>query len=258
MSKTKIKIDKASPIILSLLGAVGVIGTAVTAVKVTPKALAQLEEKKQKLKTEELSVQETVTTVWKTYIPTAALAFGTIACIFGVGLLEKHQQAALTSAYALISNSYNAYKDKLKELYGEEAHETIMKSVVKENCRDVHISTAGLASVDTLEFYPETESEVVRTFYDAFSDRHFESTIERVLQAEYHLNRNFTLAGEASVNEFYDFLGLDEIEGGDEKGWDTSSGMGWVDFSHYTVTLDDGMEILVIEMIFEPEVLDLS
>lgn len=244
--------QRLSPAILSLLGTVGVVVTAVTAVKATPKALAQLEEKKIELKDEELSVKETVVAVWKCYVPTAAIAFSTIACILGASLLGKHQQAALTSAYALLSNSYNTYKSKLRELYGEEAHQTIMDSIVKSKCSEVRISTPGLMAVDTLDFCPEMESEIVRTFYDVFSDRYFESTIDKVLQAEYHLNRNFALGSSVTVNDFYDFLGLDAIDAGDKIGWSGLSDIYWIDFNHYCITLDDGMEILVIEMVFEP------
>ena len=48
-------------------------------------------------------------------------------------VLSKRQQAALTSAYALLNDSYNNYKDKLKELYGEEAHQKIVDAIAAEN-----------------------------------------------------------------------------------------------------------------------------
>lgn len=60
------------------------------------------------------------------YIPAAISGTATIFCIFGANVLSKRQQAALTSAYALLNDSYNNYKDKLKELYGEEAHQKIV------------------------------------------------------------------------------------------------------------------------------------
>ena len=71
---------------------------------------------------------------WKCYIPTAAFGLSTIACIMGANALNSRKQAALTSAYALINQSYKEYKDKLKELYGEEAHNAIVDSIVSEKC----------------------------------------------------------------------------------------------------------------------------
>ena len=72
---------------------------------------------------------------WKCYIPTAAFGLSTIACIMGANALNSRKQAALTSAYALINQSYKEYKDKLKELYGEEAHNAIVDSIVSEKCK---------------------------------------------------------------------------------------------------------------------------
>ena len=97
------------------------------------------------------------------------------------------------------------------------------------------------------------EPEVSRTFYDSFSQRYFESTIEKVIQAEYHLNRNFMFAGVIPLNDFYEFLGLEKTELGDAVGWSNCNGdIYWIDFDHHRLTLDDGMEIYVIDMVFEP------
>ena len=97
------------------------------------------------------------------------------------------------------------------------------------------------------------EPEIVRTFYDAFSQRHFESTISKVIQAEYHLNRNFMFNGVISLNDFYEFLGLEKIKIGDDLGWSNCNGdIYWIDFNHHRIDLDDGMEIFVIDMVFEP------
>ena len=76
---------------------------------------------------------------------------------------------------------------------------------------------------------------------------------EKVIQAEYHLNRNFMFAGVIPLNDFYEFLGLEKTELGDAVGWSSCNGdIYWIDFNHHRLTLDDGMEIYVIDMVFEP------
>lgn len=137
---------------------------------------------------------------------------------------------------------------------GAEAHNAIMDSIVKEKCKDISIYTPGcLVSSSSLDFGEGMEPEITRTFYDAFSQRYFESTIEKVIQAEYHLNRNFMFAGVIPLNDFYEFLGLEKTELGDTVGWSSVNGdIYWIDFNHHRLTLDDGMEIYVIEMVFEP------
>lgn len=126
---SKIYLRKASPIILSGLGAAGVIVTSVLAVRATPKALRKIRadsKANHKGDPEAYSKLEAVKSAWVCYIPAAISGTATIFCIFGANVLSKRQQAALTSTYALLNDSYNNYKDKLRELYGEEAHQKIV------------------------------------------------------------------------------------------------------------------------------------
>lgn len=255
--KSGLYVRKYSPVALSCVASVGVVVTAVAAVKATPKAVMLIQADSRKKHDGDpyaATKKEAVIAAWKCYIPAVAIGASTIACIMGANALNRHQQAALTSAYALVQNSYKEYKDKLKELYGEEAHNAIMDSIVKEKCKDISIYTPGcLVSSSSLDFGEGMEPEITRTFYDAFSQRYFESTIEKVIQAEYHLNRNFMFAGVIPLNDFYEFLGLEKTELGDTVGWSSVNGdIYWIDFNHHRLTLDDGMEIYVIEMVFEP------
>lgn len=257
LHKSGLYVRKYSPVALSCVASIGVVVTAVAAVKATPKAVMLIQADSRKKHDGDpyaATKKEAVVAAWKCYIPAVAIGASTIACIMGANALNRHQQAALTSAYALVQNSYKEYKDKLKELYGEEAHNAIMDSIVKEKCKDISIYTPGcLVSSSSLDFGEGMEPEITRTFYDAFSQRYFESTIEKVIRAEYHLNRNFMFAGVIPLNDFYEFLGLEKTEFGDTVGWSSVNGdIYWIDFNHHRLTLDDGMEIYVIEMVFEP------
>lgn len=247
---------KYSPIILSCIASVGVVATTVSAVKATPKAIKLIQQDSKEKHDGDLNAytkKEAFMSAWKCYIPTGLFAGSTIACIISACALSQHQQAALISAYALVQNSYKEYKNKLNELYGEEAHNTIINSIVSEKVKDASISAAGGWYNSTLDFGDSDNPEIIRTFYDSFSDRYFETTIEKVIQAEYHLNRNFMLNGVISLNDFYDFLGLENSNFGDTVGWSSVNGdIYWIDFNHHKITLDDGMEIFVIEMVFEP------
>ena len=46
--------------------------------------------------------------------------------------------------------------------------------------------------------FDEHDPDENRLFYDEYSRRYFESSVSRVLQAEYHLNRNFVMSGHLS------------------------------------------------------------
>jgi len=196
--RSKIYLRKASPTILSGLGAAGVIVTSVLAVRATPKALRKIR------------------------------------------------------ADSKTNDSYNNYKDKLKELYGEEAHQKIVDAIAAEKAKDVYITSTGLVRNSSLDF-DEHDPNDERLFYDAYSNRYFESSINRVIQAEYHLNRDFVISGYLPANHFYQLLGLEPLEGGDTVGWSIDTGIYWIDFNHSKVTLDDGLEVLVIDMDWVPD-----
>ena len=98
-----------------------------------------------------------------------------------------------------------------------------------------------------------SSDEVEHLFYDEFSERYFTSTIDKVLQAEYHLNRNLALGGIMTLNDWFEFLGLEKAPDGDTLGWSVCDSYYWLDFNHSKTVLDDGLECYLISMIFEPD-----
>lgn len=236
--------------ILTGLGGAGVVATTVMAVKATPKAVKLLEEAKEE-KGEELTVVEKVKVAGTTYLPTVVTGAATIACIFGANVLNKRHQASLASAYALVDSSYKDYKNKVKELYGEETHQEVVNAIMIEKAEDVYVHSECLCA--SCDLATEENDGEPKTFYDEHSNRYFEATIEQVITAEYHLNRNFTLRGYAVLNELYEFLGLETTDYGSVLGWAVNDDeIYWVDFNHRKVILPDNMEVYIIETPYEP------
>lgn len=250
LKSSKKIIDKNGSTILTILGVIGVIGTSVMVMKATPK-VTDIVTKKEKERDEKISKWEYIKIVYPVYIPAMIMGLATIGCIIGANILNKQSQASLASAYALLDRSYKEYRNKLKELYGEEAHANIIDSIAIDNSKDVHISCEAMFSYCDLSVENNNGEPIL--FYDAFSKRYFKKTIEQVLSAEYHTNRNFTLAGELCVNEFYEFMGLNQIEGGEDLVWVVCEEYTWIDFNHRKVILDDNQECYIIEMISEPK-----
>lgn len=251
MMKPNMFLKKNSATILTVAAAAGVITTSILSAKAAIKASRVLAHKEEE-KGEKLTLEETMSAVWAIYIPPVVAGVSTIACVFGANILNQRQQASLASAYALIDSSYKEYKAKLKELYGEEAHNNIVDAIAAEKCDEVHISAEGLTSAYTQEIESDAEP---RLFYDEYSGRYFETTIEKVLLAEYHLNRNYILRGFARLNEFYEFLGLEPTDYGETIGWDICGEIYWIDFNHRKAFIgddNDGFECYIIEMPYYP------
>lgn len=240
LRSSKLFLKRNSSTILTVVGATGVIATSVMAVKATPKALAMIEKAKEE-KGEDLTKLETIKVAGPAYIPAAIAGISTIACIFGANILNKRQQAALMSAYALIDNSYKEYKNKVEELYGDGANSQIRSEIAKDKYEENDIS----------------KNDGKELFFDAFSSRYFESTMEDVIKAEYDLNRILAADYGVYLNEFYELLGLEAVDYGNYLGWSSCELVetywsSWVDFNHEKITMDDGLECTIITMVMEP------
>ena len=237
--------------ILTCLGGIGVVTTAVTVAKTTPKVMNLLEEAKKK-KGEELTSVEKFKIATPSYIPSILIGIGTIACVVGANVLNKRHQAALVSAYALIDSSFKEYKQKLKELYCPEAHNEIANAIAVEKV-DPDWAISGSYMTSSCDLTQEEACGEPVLFYEEYGNRYFESTIEQVISAEYHLNRNYILRGYAYLNELYEFLGIETTDYGSVLAWaPTDEGEYWIEFNHNKVVMDDGLECYILEMPFEP------
>ena len=240
LNHSKLFLKRNSSTILTCVGGAGTIATAVLAVKATPKAMKLLDRAKEE-KGEDLTKVEMVKVAWKPYIPAIITGASTLACIFGANILNKRQQAALTSAYALLDNSYKEYKKKAGELYGEDADQRIREEIAKDKYVEEDISV----------------SDNKQLFYDQFSRRYFESTTADVIRAEYEMNRRLSTFSGVYLNEFYELLGIPSVNYGDHLGWSGAEiydmcWESWLDFIHEKVIMDDGLECMIISFSIDP------
>lgn len=248
-NSSKLYLKHNSSTVLTFIGIAGVVTTSVMTAKATIKAFEIVNEAECEKK-EPLTKKEIVVLAGPSYFPAILVGASTIACILGANVLNKKQQALLSSAYAFANTSFKEYKNKVKEIYGEEAHNKIIDSLAVEKAKDANVTAPGIFSNCSLSTGDDSEP---RLFYDEYSGRYFETTTEQVLQAEYHLNRNYILRGYATLNEFYEFLGLEQTDYGEILGWSPSNGeMYWIDFNHRKLIMEDGLECYIIEMPFEP------
>lgn len=240
LSSFKKTMVQNAPGILVGVGIVGMAGTTILAVKATPKAIILIEEKKKELKVESLTPVETVKTTWKCYIPAAVTGVMSTACLIGASSVSARRNAALATAYNITKVALNDYKNAVVETIGEKKEQIVRDAVAKKN----------------IERDPVTSTEVVVTergttlCYDAVFGRYFRSDIDTIKRAVNELNRNIVSSMYASLNEFYDEIGLPPIEIGDKLGWNMDDGQIEVDFSSQLAA--DGTPCLVISFNVAP------
>lgn len=242
--KSKVVFKKHGSTILTCAGAVGLVATAVSVGKATPKVMNLIEENEAE-KGSELTTVEKIRIAAPHYIPAVLIGAGSIACMFGANALNKKQQASITSAYALLDNSFKQYKGKIEELYGEGANMRVREEIAKDKYEEEPILI---------------ESDGKQLFYDDWSGRYFESTMADVIKAEADLNKELhSMCDGVYLNKWYELIGLDPIPEANELGWSTSilSEMYWaywIEFDHETVVMEDGLECVIIVMRYEPTI----
>ena len=231
--------------ILSCLAVGGVAGTAILSGRAAIKAKEKLKEKP------DMSTKEKVKELTPIYILPASVGVATVACILGANGLSRKQQASMLAAGVMLEQTYKRYKGKAEELLGKGKVET---EIAKDDYNDIP--------------KPEIGKEERLFYYNYYHDDptdlygfYFTSTKEKVLKAEYDLNRTFNIRSIVTLNDFMKLLDHDPVEGGDEVGWSYELGhdyygYSWIDFEHYDTVMDDGLECTIITTPFDPCMLD--
>jgi len=213
-----------SSTILTGLGVVGSLGSAVLAVKATPRAVRKMETayiQKNNARAFEaeiadgetveevpLSRVEVIKVVWKDYIPAVTMEVITIGCIIGAQSINMRRQAALISAFGITEAAFREYQERV----AAESPATDRK-VRDETARDL------------IKDNPVSKAEVLligngeQLFYDAKSDRYFMSTVQKVQKTVNDLNFRILNQDYVSLNEFYSVIGLKDLPDGDDMGW---------------------------------------
>lgn len=212
IKKTKIKVLKRSPEILTGVGIAGMITTTVLAVKATPKALDLIEKRKYELETDKLPKKEVIKQCWKVYIPAAVTGTASIICLVGASSVHIRRNAALTAAYKLSETALHDYQEKVIETIGEKKEQAVRDAVDKKRVED----------------NPVSNNEVIVTAkgntlcLDYYTGRYFESDIEQFKRAINKINSVMLCDDYVSLNDLYDELGLDRVALGDEMGWNVN------------------------------------
>lgn len=139
-------------------------------------------------------------------------------CILGSNVLNQRTQASLSSAYAIVDQSYRDYRNKVKELYGEETDNRIIEAIAVDKAKHIYINASYLDGPCDSSLEEESSGKPV-LWYEEYSKRFFRASLEQVLAAEYHVNRNYILGGLNVLNDLYSLLGLEETDFGEEMGW---------------------------------------
>ena len=223
----KVLSDNA-PMILTGLATAGVLGTAVLAVKATLQAETVLAHNyPDPIEREEAPRMEKIKMIWTLYIPAAGSLVLTITSIILANQIGMKRAAAMAAAYSLSEKSFETYREKVKEKYGQNKEREVRDDI----------------SADAVRNNPPNSAEVIITgegnilCYDQYSSRYFEGTKQKIDNAVNKINHQVLHHGYASLNDLYSELEIPITKFGEELGW-TSMEMLEVSYSSVLTELD--------------------
>lgn len=239
---TKATMAKRSPEILTGIGIAGMITTTILAVRATPKALKKIDEFKAENNAEDKKLHpiDTVKLCWKYYIPAAVTGAVSTACLIGANSVHLKRHAALATAYKLSETALIEYRDAVVETIGENKEKKVKDKIAKNH----------------VEKHPVEQHEVIITgkgetlCYDAMFGRYFKSDRDKIVKVTNDLNRQMRNDMYISLNEFYYELGLEEVAGGHDIGWNIDKGYIEPEFSSQLAS--DGTPCLVVGFSIPP------
>lgn len=205
---------KYAPQIATGIGLGLALVAGVRAVQKTPEAVRLIEKKKEEKK-DELTVTETVKTVWKCYLPSVIIFIVACVLIIGGQRISTRRAVAAATACSLYETQLKQYQEAAKEVLGDK--------------KEAEIRTQ-MARNEVTSRPPLSTDDIVSTgrgnalFYDELSKRYFWSDpayVDKIFQ-----NLNFQLLDEmyVSLNDYWDALGLPTTNPGNLICWCVNDG----------------------------------
>lgn len=194
-----------------------------------------IDEKKEKLGTDELSTKETIKIVAPYFAPVLVLSATGVGFILFGNQVNLDRGAAAAMMYTVAVSDHKNYVEKVKEIVGEKKEQDIREAVDK----------------DRINKNPLGNNTVIITgngdclCFDNVTNQYFRSNKVKIESAINNINYNMRYSNVITLNEYCHGLKLDEVELGQELGWDINEN-GYVDVSFTAVLTDDGEPCLVI------------
>lgn len=231
-------IKRNSSTILSGLAVAGTISTGVFAFRAGIKTAQYVAIKALQDEEYEFSAKELVKDQWPVYLPVVISGVATIGCVVAAQSINLRRQAAVISAFTISETALREYQER-------------MAVEVPAKDRKVRDEMAK----DQLKEHPASKAEILlagngdQLFYEPHTDRYFYSTMNKVDKAVNDLNFRVLNQEYASLNEFYERIGLKSTSSGDEFGWTADHPL---ELDKSTQLTDDDRAAVVITYVRPP------
>lgn len=232
--------DISSTTVLTSMGVTGVVTTAYLTGRASFKAaeLIRREEIVKTLPPDKLTNKEKIKLVWPLYVAPVSVGCTTITAIVMANHTASKRIAALTVASGISERALTEYKAKVLEKLGEKKEMTIRDEIAQDRVN----------ATENKEVLVVGAGEVL--CFDMYTGRYFQSTVEKIRQAENKINFEILNHMYASLSSFYGELGIPATQYSDEVGWNGLTDRFEVRFS--TVMSPDNRPCIAMEFIRPP------
>jgi len=233
-------------VLLTAIGVVGTVSTAVLTGRATWKAAELFQEESDEYFSDnpdaveyDLPPQEMIRLYWTLYIPPVGVGALTIASIILANRVDAQKAAALAAAYGVSERTLQEYKEKVVERLGEKKEKAIRDEIDQDRLtnnpvQDRQVIIAGNGEV---------------LCYDNISGRYFQSSMEELRQAENKVNYELVHHNQASLSFFYDQVGLPPTRHSDEVGWNSNN---LLEINYSTQMSTDNRPCIVVDFVVGP------
>lgn len=266
LHKVGFVLKKHSPEILTAVGVVGTVTSAVMACKATTKVSTILAETKDSVDkihevannpdfkdqyTEEDSKKD-LTIVYaqtglkfvKLYGPAVLLGAASLACMLTSHKILRTRNVALAAAYATVDQGFKEYRGRVIDRFGKELDRELKYNIKAKEIEEVVVDEDGTETVvkrtvDVAD--PNTYSQYARFFDDGCAgwDKDPEYNLAFLLRQQSYANDKLKAQGYLFLNDVYDMLGIPKTKAGHVVGWiyDEKHPVGdnFVDFGIYEI-----------------------
>jgi hypothetical protein len=201
-----------APEILSGLAVLGLGTTAYLAARSgmqMAKDIANDPEEGARLETRQELYLRRAKTHWRTYMPPLGAGVLTTAAIVGSNRVSGQRTAAAVAAYSLSEKAFSRYKEKVVETVGEKKAAAVQDAIAQEQVAAG--PAAGLVLIG--------DGNVLCC--ELHTGRYFMSDKQALVNAVNQLNAKMvnSLGSEATLNDFYQEIGLDQTSNSHQMGW---------------------------------------
>ena len=248
IGRTGLKLQQVSPTLMTVGGIAALLAAGVMAVKATPRMDAVAEDLAADLSDynedlHRMSEDEKITRKVETYtragigtlkvygLPLALAAVGTASILYSHGMMKK-RNAALVAAYGILERSFQAYRDRVKESFGEETDDQLYRGhTLKVDHVDHDAKTFSVSPVKPGA--PTPTSEYAVEFGP--QNKHWNPTLPDYnlvfLRAQQkYANDKLNAYGHVLLNDIYDAIGVPRTAAGCVVGWVKDGPDGFIDF----------------------------